>query len=101
MHGAAGLPVSPEPIILTRVRPARNERRFYALTVSVDLFGNIVLQRTWGRIGTAGKQRHDLHCDFTAAVENLERLAQRKRRRGYVDRYRSHCLSSERCDPLH
>jgi predicted DNA-binding WGR domain protein len=71
--------------MLRRIRPEHNERRFYALAVRADLFGNIVLMRNWGRIGTGGSQREDLQCDFTSAAESLERLARKKRRRGYVN----------------
>jgi predicted DNA-binding WGR domain protein len=53
--------------------------------VTPDLFGNIVLIRIWGRIGTAGKQRDDLHPDFASAGASLEWLSGKKRRRGYVD----------------
>jgi predicted DNA-binding WGR domain protein len=71
--------------MLRRIRPEHNERRFYALAVTADLFGNIVLMRNWGRIGAGGRQREELHCDVVAAAESLERLARKKRRRGYVD----------------
>jgi predicted DNA-binding WGR domain protein len=85
MHNGAGLHDFSAPTILRRIRPEYNERRFYALAVTADLFGNIVLLRTWGRIGTEGKQRGDLHPDYTSAASSLERLAGRKRRRGYLD----------------
>ena len=73
------------PLLLRRIRPEHNERRFYALLLTPDLFGNIVLMRIWGRIGTGGKQRGDLHPDYSSAASTLERLAGRKRRRGYLD----------------
>ncbi len=85
MHNEAGLHEFSAPIILRRIRPEHNERRFYALAVTADLFGNIVLMRNWGRIGTGGKQRGDLHPDYTSAAASLERLAGRKRGRGYLD----------------
>ena len=74
-----------EPLLLRRIRPAHNERRFYVMAVAADLFGNVVLMRYWGRIGTPGKQRVDRHDDFAKAAESLERLARKKRRRGYAD----------------
>jgi predicted DNA-binding WGR domain protein len=85
MHSGACRWDSSEPLMLRRVRPERNEQRFYALAVTADLFGNVVLMRHWGRIATAGKQREELHGDFASAVASLERLAKKKRRRGYVD----------------
>jgi predicted DNA-binding WGR domain protein len=85
MHNEARLHDFSAPTILRRIRPEHNERRFYALVVTADLFGNIVLVRNWGRIGTRGKQRGDLHPDYTSAASTLERLAGRKRRRGYLE----------------
>ena len=74
-----------QKIVLTRIRPEKNERRFYALALTADLFGNVVLMRHWGRIGTGGKQREDIFSDFSSAAESLMRLARKKRRRGYVE----------------
>ncbi len=73
------------PLMLRRVRPEHNERRFYVMAVGADLFGNFVLTRYWGRIGTGGKQRTDRYVDYAGAAENLNQLAQQKRRRGYLD----------------
>jgi len=85
MDDVAEFRVSFEPLLLRRIRPEHNERRFYAMVVTSDLFGNVVLMRNWGRIGTGGKQRVDRHDDFVGAAASLERLARKKRRRGYVD----------------
>jgi predicted DNA-binding WGR domain protein len=73
----------PEKIVLQRICPERNERRFYCLEITVDFFGNTLLSRNWGRIGTSGKQRLDLHQDFSAALLALIRLERSKRTRGY------------------
>jgi predicted DNA-binding WGR domain protein len=70
---------------LRRVRPERNERRFYAMIVTADLFGDTVLLRNWGRIGTGGRIRWDLCADRLSAAARLHALAQRKRKRGYQD----------------
>lgn len=86
MDNRARLWASFEPLTLTRIRPEHNERRFYALAMTVDLFGNIVLIRNWGRIGTSGRQREETHSNVTAAAENMERLMRKKCGRGYVDR---------------
>ncbi|OYV52916.1 MAG: hypothetical protein B7Y73_00135 [Acidocella sp. 35-58-6] len=84
MHSEAFRWDSSEPLMLRRVRPEHNERRFYALSVTADLFGNAVLMRYWGRIGTGGKQREELHGDFASASASLQLLARKRRRRGYV-----------------
>jgi predicted DNA-binding WGR domain protein len=69
--------------VLTRIRPEKNERRFYAIEVTNDLFGRSLLSRNWGRVGTAGRQRYDLHQDRYGAMAALAKLDQRKRSRGY------------------
>jgi predicted DNA-binding WGR domain protein len=79
------LPLSPTPSLI-RVRPERNEWRFYRMEVWPDLFGRALLVRQWGRIGTEGRRRLDPHPDPGAAINGLARLAGRKRRRGYWDR---------------
>jgi predicted DNA-binding WGR domain protein len=70
---------------LRRIRPERNERRFYRLDLTVDLFGSILLRRHWGRIGTDGRQRLEPFPTLAAAEAALARLATAKRRRGYID----------------
>ena len=75
----------PDQAALTRIRPERNEWRFYRLTVWPDLFGRAVLARQWGRIGTQVRVRFDPHPDAGAAINALARLVRAKRRRGYRD----------------
>lgn len=48
-----------------------------------DLFGGIALVREWGRLGSPGRLRLDLHPDEDAARRALERLVRLKCRRGY------------------
>jgi predicted DNA-binding WGR domain protein len=79
------LPLFPETVVLARIRPDRNEWRFYRMEVWPDLFGRALLVRHWGRIGTEGRRRLDPHPDAGAAVNALAALARRKRRRGYQD----------------
>ena len=77
------LALFPEVVELTRVRPEMNERRFYRLEIQPDLFGRTLLVRRWGRIGTSGRQRLELHPDAGTALNALAQLARNKRRRGY------------------
>ena len=74
------------PLTLDRIRSERNERRFYALSMGVDLFGNIHLFRNCGRIGTGGRVRIDVCSGMGEAISALEKLAHAKRRRGYEAR---------------
>ena len=80
------LPLFPDAASLSRVRPERNEWRFYRMEVWPDLFGRALLLRQWGRIGTEGRRRLDPHPDPGAAINALARLVRHKRRRGYQDR---------------
>jgi predicted DNA-binding WGR domain protein len=73
-------------VSLIRVRPDRNERRFYALAVDVDLFNCALLVRRWGRLGTSGRTRLEAHHSVAAALAALAKLERTKRRRGYWNR---------------
>jgi predicted DNA-binding WGR domain protein len=84
-HEPVQLPLFPDQAVLTRVRPERNEWRFYRLAVWPDLFGRALLARQWGRIGTQGCIRLDPHPDAGAAINALAHLVRAKRRRGYRD----------------
>ena len=80
------LPLFAEEASLIRVRPERNEFRYYRMAVWPDLFGRALLARHWGRLGTQGRLRLDPHPDPGAALNALAALARQKRRRGYQDR---------------
>jgi predicted DNA-binding WGR domain protein len=75
--------ISHTNLVLNRICPEKNERRFYALAITGNLFGETLLWRNWGRIGTGGRQRWDVCPDFAAASNSLAKLAGRKRQRGY------------------
>ncbi|WP_377298105.1 WGR domain-containing protein [Rhizobium sp. SGZ-381] len=66
-----------------RIDPSRNMARFYHVAIDVDLFGEICLTRSWGRIGTLGRDRQQVFDDWTAAAEAMDQLVSAKRRRGY------------------
>lgn len=59
--------------------------RFYALSLEDSLFGDILLVRRWGRIGTHGRVRFDWFDSATDAADELERIAAAKARRGYQE----------------
>ena len=80
------LPLFPDQAALIRIRPDRNEWRYYCLEVWPDLFSRALLACHWGRIGTQGRRRLDPHPDPGAALNALAALARAKRRRGYQDR---------------
>ena len=73
----------PNPVHLTRVDPSCNMRRFYSLALATSLFGECGVVRWWGRIGTSGQSQTEWYEARDRAVAELERMAARKRRRGY------------------
>jgi predicted DNA-binding WGR domain protein len=73
----------PQPTCLHKCDPARNQFRFYALSVQPNLFGAWSLIREWGRIGSEGQSRIDLHDSLEAAEQAMRRKVREKRRRGY------------------
>ena len=66
--------------------PDANMARFYVLSIEASLFGDATLIREWGRIGTAGQRKIELHESEDSAKEALEMWLRRKQRRGYVTR---------------
>lgn len=73
----------PEQAHLCCIDPAQGKRRFYRLTVQPTLFGEWVLLREWGRIGRAGQIKSEHFRHIGQAVDALQRMVRRKRRRGY------------------
>lgn len=72
-------------LYLTRRDPACNMARFYELAVEPSLFGDWLLVRRWGRIGTRGRVRLLSFGRRDEAEQCLGDLAGRKRRHGYRD----------------
>jgi predicted DNA-binding WGR domain protein len=75
---------------LHRIEPARNMRRFYSLDVQPDLFGGFAVVKVWGRIGARGRMIDELHETEALAASAMQRQAERKRRRGYIEMQASH-----------
>ena len=72
-----------QAIHLFRIRPERNEARFYRLDVWPDLFGGVSLVREWGRIGRPGRHMHEHFISEKAARKALNEIAFSKQKRGY------------------
>lgn len=75
----------PTRMLLNRIEPDRNMRRFYLMTVQRDLFGGACLTKEWGRIGSSGQVRRELYPDEGQAVTALSVAARKKRVKGYRD----------------
>ena len=74
----------PAPVLLTRVDPSCNMRRFCSVALVVSLFGECGVVRQWGRIGTSGQVRTDWYGEAPEAAAALQALLRVKRRRGYL-----------------
>ena len=74
-----------DAIHLHRIDPARNMARFYRLSSTPSLFGDICLVREWGRIGRPGRIRIDLYKAVEEARAARAALSREKRQRGYRD----------------
>ena len=72
-----------EAVHLERYDPGRNLARFYRLELDHSLFGEVMLIRRWGRIGTAGRMAGTVMACPDAARRALTMWHMRKLRRGY------------------
>jgi predicted DNA-binding WGR domain protein len=72
-------------VVLRRIDPESGAARFYSLVVEQDLFGQVVLVRHWGRIGTRGRELVEEHATENDALRAMQKLVEAKRRRGYED----------------
>jgi predicted DNA-binding WGR domain protein len=70
-------------VYLTRRDPTKNMARFYRMLIVPTLFGEWVLLREWGRIGSSGTVRGDLFPNAGAALLALQALVRAKKKRGY------------------
>ena len=71
--------------LLHRVCPEQNMASFYALSLERSLFGDYVVIRLWGRIGRRGQSKSECFQAEPDAERRLAKLADIKRRRGYVE----------------
>ena len=70
-------------LVLERRDPSRNMARFYVLAIEPTLFGDMALVREWGRVGSLGRRRLDLHRQRDLGGKALDIWLARKARRGY------------------
>ena len=69
--------------LLYRVDPDLNMARFYRVEVLPDLFGDIIVERRWGRIGGRGQFRAASYRSTYLAEAAASALLSAKERRGY------------------
>lgn len=68
---------------LVKIDPTKNMRRFYELDIQQNLFGGHSVIRTWGRIGTRGQIKVELHDDEMLAERSYKKMQLSKLNRGY------------------
>lgn len=61
----------PDPIELVVLDPVRNIRRRYSIVASFDLFGMIMVETRWGRIGAGGQVQRHAFADRAAAERHI------------------------------
>lgn len=72
-------------IILNKIQKIKNQRRFYTIDLSCDLFGNVNIVRYWGPIGAKGVTKNESFNSILAASVATQRLRRAKLRRGYLE----------------
>ena len=79
----------PYQLCIERRDATRNMARFYALSISPTLFGEVQLTRRWGRIGSVGRSIAQSFAHENDAVATFLDLLRRKRKRGYAPKSNS------------
>lgn len=69
---------------LARVDPDANIDRFYSVQLTRSLFGEIGVERQWGRRRTYGRRRLDWYGNEREAKSALSDLVKAKMSRGYM-----------------
>ncbi|MFD1789255.1 WGR domain-containing protein [Sphingomonas floccifaciens] len=69
----------PAPIELVAVDRTRNIHRRWSLVAGRDLFGRVVVETDWGRIGRRGQQLVKSFADEAAALRHIRMLLARRR----------------------
>jgi predicted DNA-binding WGR domain protein len=80
---SAGMIAQPYRIYVEREDASRKMARFYAMSIELNLFGDICLTRRWGRIGSRGQAMQHSFATERQAVELFLDLLCQKRKRGY------------------
>jgi predicted DNA-binding WGR domain protein len=75
----------PSRIHLQAIDPARNIARDYRIEATTDLFGHVIVELHWGRIGTKGQWRALSFAETKDATRFVQAvLARRKRAKSRI-----------------
>ncbi len=80
---SAEMIAQPYSLYVERTDATRNMARYYAMEISVTLFGEACLTRSWGRIGKSGQRMTHYFKREEDAVGLFLNLLRQKRARGY------------------
>jgi predicted DNA-binding WGR domain protein len=72
------------PVTLFCIDPAKWKHRIYKMFIAPSLFGEWLLVRERGHIGSAGQVRSDHFANVGTALLALQKLVREKLKRGYV-----------------
>lgn len=73
-------------IYLERIDRSRRMARYYRLSISETLFGDLAVVREWGRIGRSGQSREEWCTSMPDAVALLEAHRRHRLKRGYSEK---------------
>lgn len=71
-------------ILLHRINPERNEKRFYRLEVGPALFDPIAVIRYWGRIDGGSREMITPCASVEAAMKLFRKIGRQKLKGGYI-----------------
>ncbi|MDO8986347.1 WGR domain-containing protein [Cypionkella sp.] len=69
--------------LLHRIDPDQNMARYYRVEALSDLFGAVIVERRWGRIGSRGQFRQTTYASAPLAEVAASKWIKVKERRGY------------------
>lgn len=69
----------PRLIYLRALDPARNIARDYSIWMSIDLFGDYVVETCWGRIGAKGQRQRRSFPDALSARRHVRAIVRKRR----------------------
>ena len=72
-----------QSVLLYRIDPGKNMKRFYRLDLQPDLFGHHCIIREWGRIGRSGQVRRIPYPTGEEAQIAFYKQWKVKERKGY------------------
>lgn len=86
MHETNMMLAQPYHLYIERMDASRSMARYYAMDISMTLFGDTCLTRHWGRIGQRGQSKVHHFKREEEAVHLFLDLTRQKRARGYSPR---------------